>query len=257
MQRNKKALSKLLLCFGFFALPATSGSCIKKNLNNDAMTESEIIQLQSNCGETRTFLFAHTQQSIKGQSQKDWSCWYAAKSTRVYGHPSDEEMNTMFAQAKPVVWRFINSNTLTRRLTEIDQQRTTVMWLGTGLALLGCGVVAVGSGGLALAACALLGSAAAGYDMMGGDPSMGASEAWRKMAEMNDKDIMKMECNATKTIIEQARLIDRRAIFNAEGSSSTPCPSIKSLIAAKHKIVGVQAGPEEIKKMRDQNGMKK
>lgn len=257
MSRKKTVLMKLSVCISIFLLPYSISSCIRSNQSNDAMTESEIIQLQSNCGNTRTFLFAHTQTTLKGQTQKDWSCWYAAKSQRVYGQPTDEEMKKMFTESKPIVLKYINSNTLTRRLTEIDQQRTAVMWLGSSLALLGCGVLALGSGGLALSACAILGSAAAAYDVMGGDPSMGASEAWRKMADMSDKEIMKTECNAIGTIIEQARLIDRRVLPKAEGSSSISCPSTKSFLNEKLKIAGVQAGPEEIKRMKEQNAAKK
>jgi len=156
-----------------------------------------------------------------------------------------------------VVWRYINSNTLTKRLSEIDKQRTTVVWLGTGLALLGCGVLAFGSGGLALAACTLLGSAPASYDVMGGDPSMGAGDAWRKMAEMSDSEIVKLECNATNTIMEQARLIDQRVLPNAEGASTTPCFSAKALSARNEKIAGFQAGAEEVKKLKARTTTKK
>lgn len=248
---------KHLILLGLLSAPLTLPSCLRRSDSVEAMTQAEIIQLQANCGDTRTFLFAHVQPTLKGQSRKDWSCWYAAKSNRVYGQPDQDEMKAMFAQAKPVVWKYINSNTLTRRLSEIDRQRTTVMWLGTGLALLGCGVLAVGSGGLALAACTLLGSATAGYDLMGGDPSMGASEAWRKMSQMSDSEITKLECNATSTIIEQARLIDRRILPNAEGSSTTPCPSAKSLLTNAQTIVGVQAGPTEIKKFKDKSATPK
>jgi hypothetical protein len=240
-----------LVLVGMLSTPFLMPSCIRSAETTEAMTESEIIQIQASCGDTRTFLFAYAQPSIKGQSKKDWSCWYAATTNRVYGQPRQEEMKAMFAQAKPVVWKYINSNTLTRRLAEIDKQRTTVMWLGTGLALLGCGVLAIGSGGLALAACTLLGSAPAAYDVMGGDPSMGAAEAWRRMAEMSDSEIVKLECNATSTIMEQARLIDRRVLPKAEGSSNVPCPSIKSLIREGHNIVGLQAGPEEIKRQKN------
>ncbi|MEN9528492.1 MAG: hypothetical protein RI932_365 [Pseudomonadota bacterium] len=250
MIRKPTLKIKHIVLMALLSAPVVMPSCIRRTATTEAMTESEIIQLQANCGDTRTFLFAHVQPTLKGQNKKDWSCWYAAKSTRVYGQPNQEEMKTMFAQAKPVVWKYINSNTLTRRLSEIDNQRTTVMWLGTGLALLGCGVLAVGSGGLALAACTLLGSAPAAYDVMGGDPSMGAGEAWRKMADMSDSEIMKLECNATSSIMEQARLIDRRVLPKAEGSSNIPCPSIKTLMNEAHSIVGLQAGPEEIKKRK-------
>ncbi|MBM3381144.1 MAG: hypothetical protein FJY29_01740 [Betaproteobacteria bacterium] len=248
MKRKPARKLKYAALLSLLSLPFVMPSCIRSVETSEAMTESEIIQLQSNCGDTRTFLFAHVQPTLKGQSKKDWACWYAAKSNRVYGQPSQEEMKAMFSQAKPVVWKYINSNTLTSRLAEIDRQRTAVMWLGTGLALLGCGVLAVGSGGLALAACTLLGSAPAAYDVLGGDPTLGSGEAWRKMAEMSDSEIMKMECNATSTIMEQARLIDRRVLPKAEGSSTTSCPSIRTLMKEGQSIVGVQAGPEEVKK---------
>lgn len=245
------SIAKHLALLGLLSCPLVLPACLRRGESATAMTQSEIVQLQSNCGETRTFLFAHVQPTLKGQSKKDWSCWYAAKSPRVYGQPTQDEMQTMFAQAKPVVWKYINSNTLTRRLVEMDRQRTTVVWLGTGLALLGCGVLAIGSGGLALAACTLLGSAPAAYDVMGGDPSMGSAEAWRKMAEMSDSEIMKLECNSTSTIMEQARLIDRRVLPKGEGASSTPCPSIKSLQSEGHTIVGLQAGANEVKKHKE------
>jgi hypothetical protein len=257
MNRKKITPTRATICIALAAFPLFTHSCIRKASTTEAMTESDIIQMQSNCGETRTFLFAHVQPTLKGQGKKDWSCWYAAKSTQVYGQPSEEEMKTMFARAKPVVWRYINSNTLTKRLSEIDKQRTTVMWLGTGLALLGCGVLAVGSGGLALAACTLLGSAPATYDVMGGDPSMGAGDAWRKMAEMSDSEIVKLECNSTNTIMEQARLIDRRVLPNAEGASSAPCPSVKELSSQNERIAGLQAGAEEVRKFKDKSTPKK
>ena len=132
-------------------------------------------------------------------------------------------------------------------MADIDKQRTAILWLGSGLAILGCGIAAAGTGGLALAACALLGSATASYDMFGGDPSQGAAEAWKKTSSMTDKDIIAMECNAVSTIMEQARFIDRGGLVDREGASTTPCPSVKKLIERTDGIVGVQAGPHEIK----------
>lgn len=248
---------------GFFCLLGSglyvNTACVKTNTETDAMTESQIIKMQSSCGQTRTFLFAHSTPSLSGQSKKDWSCWYAATSDRVFGQPSEDDLKRMFSDAKPIVWKYINSNTLTKRLSEIDKQRTAILWLGTGLALVGCGVAAAGTGGLALAACALLGSATASYDMFGGDPSQGAAEAWKKTSSMTDKDIVSMECNAVSTIIEQARFIDRGGLIGREGASTTPCPSVKKLFAQGEGIAGVQAGPHEIKakSLQDQSAKTK
>lgn len=242
---------------GFFVLVGTllplTGSCVKTSTESDVMTESQIVKLQSSCGETRTFLFAHSVQNLKGQTSKDWSCWYAASSPRVFGQPTDDELKKMFAASKPVVWKYINSNTLTKRLADIDKQRTSILWLGTGLALVGCGVAAAGSGGLALAACALFGSAPASYDVFGGDPSQGAAEAWKKMADMSDKEIVQLECNAVNTIIEQARFIDRGALTGREGASTSPCPSAKKLFGQSSGITGIQAGAHEVKSKPVQN----
>jgi hypothetical protein len=92
---------------------------------------------------------------------------------------------------------------------------------------------------------------------MGGDPSMGAGDAWRKMAEMSDSEIVKLECNSTNTIMEQARLIDRRVLPNAEGASSAPCPSVKELSSQNERIAGLQAGAEEVRKFKDKSTPKK
>jgi hypothetical protein len=113
------------------------------------MPESEFIQMQSNCGKTRNFLFAHVEEKIPGRNEKNWGCWYAASSDKVYGTPSESELKSLFARAKPLVRNYVNLNTLTYRLNDIDQQRSTVLWLGIGVAMLGCGVAAGGTLGIA------------------------------------------------------------------------------------------------------------
>ncbi|NBW80558.1 hypothetical protein EBR21_02280 [bacterium] len=239
-------LSSFLLLVG--GSSTVLSSCIVRNPETqDSMPESEFIQLQSNCGKSRNFLFADVQDNIPGRNEKNWGCWYAAAADKVYGIPSQTELKSMFASAKPIARHYVNLNTLTSRLNDIDKQRTTILWLGTGIALLGCGVATAGTMGIALAACALLGSATAGYDMLGGDPSQGASEAWRKMATMSDTEVTKLECNAIQTISEQVRFIDMGGLPKSEGTSRVSCPKVATLINKTDQIRGIQPGPSEIK----------
>lgn len=240
----------LLLLGGSVAVFA---SCIVRSpQTQDSMPESEFIQMQSNCGKTRNFLFAHVEEKIPGRNEKNWGCWYAASTDKVYGTPSESELKSLFARAKPLVRNYVNLNTLTYRLNDIDQQKSTVLWLGIGVAMLGCGVATGGTFGIALSACALLGSATAGYDVFGGDPSQGASEAWRKMASMSDSEVAQLECNAVQTISEQARLIDKGGLLRNEGASRASCPKISTLTSKINEIRGIQPGASEIKNTQPQ-----
>lgn len=229
---------------------ASLASCIRKETAAEPASNSSLAQIQSSCGSERLFLFSHSVQNVPESKDQDWSCWYISRSGRVFGQPSEAESRKMLSEALPVVGRYINSNVLTARLAEIDRQRTAIMWLGTGLALLGCGALAAGSGGLALAACTLLGSSPAAFDVLGGDPSIGAKEAWRAMADMTDEEIVKMECNAIDNIVQQARLIDRKILPFGRGSSKKTCPSAKSLLDQMKGVYGLQAGVEEIRKLK-------
>jgi hypothetical protein len=224
-----------------------SSCIIKTSETQDSMTESEFVQLHANCGENRNFLFAHVESSIRGRNEKDWGCWYAGTSKQVYATPKDEDLLKIFATAKPINKNFVNLNTLTRRLADVDSQRSAVLWLGAGVALIGCGVATAGTLGVALAGCALLGSSPAIYDIFGGDPSQGASEAWRKLADMKTDEIAKLECNAIKTISEQIRFIDLGALPKNEGASRASCPSAKAILGKTTSIRGLQAGVHEVK----------
>lgn len=232
------------------AILASLVSCIQSESISQPASDSTLAQIQSSCGAERLFLFSHSTPTLSGSKEKDWSCWYISRSSRVYGQPSEAESRKMLSEASPIVGRYINSNVLTSRLAEIDKQRKAIMWLGTGLALLGCGALAAGSGGLALAACTLLGSSPAAYDVLGGDPSIGANEAWRKMAEMSDEEIVKMECNAIDNIVQQARLIDRKILPFGRGSSKVACPSARSLLNEMKGVYGLQAGVQEVRKLK-------
>ncbi len=214
------------------------------------MTESEFVQLHANCGQNRNFLFAHIETSLPGRSQKDWGCWYAASSNQVYATPKQNELQKMFSTAKPIAGNYINLNTLTKRLADVDSQRSAILWMGVGVALLGCGVATAGTLGLALAGCAMLGASPAVYDIFGGDPSQGAAEAWRKLAEMNPNDVSKLECNAIQTISSQIRFIDRGGLLRSEGASNVRCPSAKSILAKNTSVRGGQAGPHEVKNLK-------
>lgn len=254
-QEQRKLTMKINATFIFglglqIALITTLMSCVRGETVSKPASDSTLVQIQSSCGTSRLFLFSHVVPKLKDVQEKDWSCWYLAKSQRVFGQPTEEESREMFSQAEPVVARYINSNVLTLRLAEIDKQRTAIMWLGTGLALLGCGALAAGSGGLALAACTLLGSSPAAYDVLGGDPSLGARDAWRKMTELSDAEISRMECNAINNIVQQARLIDRKILPFGRGSSKKSCPTAASLAKNSEKISGAQAGVQEIRTLK-------
>ncbi|MEY2986535.1 MAG: hypothetical protein RJB13_56 [Pseudomonadota bacterium] len=229
---------------------ASFASCIRSETVSHPASDSTLAQIQASCRSERLFLFSHSTPTLEGSKEQDWSCWYISRSNRVYGQPNEEESRKMLAESEPIVGRYINSNVLTSRLAEIDRQRNAIMWLGTGLALLGCGALAAGSGGLALAACTLLGSSPAAYDVLGGDPSIGANEAWRKMTEMSDDEIMKMECNAIDNIVQQARLIDKKILPFGRGSSKKACPSASSLLKGMKGVYGLQAGVEEVRKLK-------
>jgi hypothetical protein len=217
------------------AILASLVSCIQSESISQPASDSTLAQIQSSCGAERLFLFSHSTPTLSGSKEKDWSCWYISRSSRVYGQPSEAESRKMLSEASPIVGRYINSNVLTSRLAEIDKQRKAIMWLGTGLALLGCGA---------------LGSSPAAYDVLGGDPSIGANEAWRKMAEMSDEEIVKMECNAIDNIVQQARLIDRKILPFGRGSSKAACPSARSLLNEMKGVYGLQAGVQEVRKLK-------
>lgn len=234
---------------------AFSSCFLKKVETQDSMTESEFVQLHANCGANRNFLFAHVEPSILGRSEKDWGCWYAGASNQVFSTPKQEELLSIFGTAKPISKNFVNLNTLTKRLADIDTQRSAVLWLGVGVALVGCGVATAGTLGLALAGCALLGSTPAIYDIFGGDPSQGAGEAWRMMADMKPDEISKLECNAIKTISEQIRFIDLGALPQNEGASRVTCPSAKSVLTKTARISGLQAGAHEVKNIKPPAGI--
>ncbi|NBX17814.1 MAG: hypothetical protein EBR09_10655 [Proteobacteria bacterium] len=229
---------------------AFSSCFLKKVETQDSMTESEFVQLHANCGPNRNFLFAHVEPSIRGRSEKDWGCWYAGSSNQVFATPKQEELLSIFGASKPVSKNFVNLNTLTKRLADIDTQRSAILWMGVGVALVGCGVATAGTLGVALAGCALLGSTPALYDIFGGDPSQGAGEAWRKMADMKPDEITKLECNAVKTISEQIRFIDLGALPQNEGASRVTCPSAKSVLTKTISISGQQAGAHEVKNIK-------
>lgn len=248
LKSRTESQKRLLLAIAFLFSFAGTSSCIKGTpQTQDSMTESEFVQLHANCGGKRVFLFSNVETTIAGRKEKDWGCWYAASSDKVFATPSESELRTLFSNARPVVRNYVNLNTLTKRVADIDSQRSTVMWLGVAVAMVGCGVAAGGTFGIALAGCALLGAAPASYDVLGGDPSMGAAEAWRKLAEMTPAEVTKMECNATKTIAEQARHIDMGGLLRTEGSSKVPCPSAKTLLIKYDKIRGLQLGVHEVK----------
>ncbi|MFZ9521678.1 MAG: hypothetical protein ACO3A4_14495 [Silvanigrellaceae bacterium] len=249
-QSRQQALDRLLPWVLLSSLGLFSGCIFRNTETQDSMPESEFVQMQSNCGKKRNFLFAHVEEKIPGRNEKNWGCWYAASTDKVYGTPTDSELKTMFTRAKPIVRNYINMNTLTHRLNDIDQQRTTVLWLGIGVAMLGCGVAAGGTFGIALSACALLGSATAGYDIYGGDPSQGASEGWRKLADLSESEVAKIECNAVQTISEQARFIDKGGLMNNEGASRASCPRVSLLASSQDKIHGIQPGASEIKNIK-------
>jgi hypothetical protein len=239
------------LTISMAGLSGLLSSCIiKYSETQDSITESEFVQLHANCGENRNFLFAHIESSIRGRDEKDWGCWYAGTSKQVYATPNEDDLLKLFATAKPISKNFVNLNTLTKRLADIDSQRSAVLWLGAGVALIGCGIATAGTLGVALAGCALLGSSPAVYDIFGGDPSQGASEAWRKLAEMKPDEIAKLECNAIKTISEQIRFIDLGALPKNEGASRASCPSVKAILAKNTKIRGIQAGAHEVKNLK-------
>lgn len=246
--RSPKSSIKTFGAILFPLLTLALPGCVLKTVEpQDSYTESEFLRLQSNCGGSRNFLFSNVETKIQGRNEKDWGCWYAASSNKVYATLTDEQLRQTFSTARPIVKHYVNMNTLTKRLADIDSQRSTILWLGIGVAMLGCGVAAGGTFGLALAGCALLGSATAGYDIFGGDPSQGAAEAWRKMAAMTPEEVTKLECNATKTIAEHARFIDAGGLLNKEGSSNVSCPSVKTLLSKYDKISGIQVGAYEIK----------
>ncbi len=249
-----RAAARPQILRAFFACAlATAGlsSCILKSAETtDSMTEREFVQMHANCGGKRVFLFAHVEPTIRGRNEKDWGCWYAGSTDQVFASPNQQELAKIFSSTKPVVRNYVNLNTLTKRLMDVDSQRSTVLWLGVGVALLGCGVATAGTFGIALAGCALLGSAPAMYDVFGGDPSQGASEAWKKFADMKPEEMSRLECNAVKTISEQARFIDLGALPKNEGASRAPCPSVKTVIAKNQKILGLQAGSHEVKNLK-------
>ncbi|MEN9811201.1 MAG: hypothetical protein RLZZ488_2768 [Pseudomonadota bacterium] len=248
LKTRKESQKRLLLALSFLFSFAGTSSCIKSALQTqDSMTESEFVQLHANCGGKRVFLFSNVETTIAGRKEKDWGCWYTASSDKVFATPSDSELRALFSNARPVVRNYVNLNTLTKRVADVDSQRSTVMWLGVAVAMVGCGVAAGGTFGIALAGCALLGAAPASYDVMGGDPSIGAGEAWRKLSEMTPAEVTKMECNATKTIAEQARHIDLGGLLRSEGASKVPCPSAKTLLSKYDKIRGLQVGAHEVK----------
>lgn len=248
-----KRIRNLLVIFTFSSVLMSlflMVSC-KKSISQQEAEPEDMSYNFANCGGKRIFLFGHYGVEYPANSgNRAWICWYSASTTHLFGTPTSEETFELFLKSKPLHSKYISADSLVKRLASLDQGRTTLLWLTSAAAIAGCAVVTGATMGVGSAACALVAASPALYDVFGGDPSIGAAEAWRKLAEQKADTLAFMECNAMAAIAAESQLINSGK--GKQNISNLLCPTPEQIIKKEKKlhIEGKQFSPADFVRLQ-------